>query len=219
MKIIIVGGGQVGSYLASLLLSNGHEIRIIEHRQKVFEKLKRELPAETLLFGNGSDPVLLTKAGIGSANVVAAVTGSDEINLVVSTLAKMEFGVPRVVARVNNPKNNWLFNSGMGVDVGLNQADLMAHFVVEEMNLKDMFTILKLNRGDYSIVQMKVQPSAKAVNQPLKDLSIPQKTVLIAITRDGATLIPKGDTQILVDDEILALTDEDSRIKLEEIFG
>ena len=161
----------------------------------------------------------MEKAGIASADVVAAVTGADEINLVVSTLAKMEFGVPRVVARVNNPKNAWLYNSGMGVDVAVNQADVVAHFVVEEMNLTDMFTILKLNRGDYSIVQVKVQQNSKAANKLLKDLSIPKATLLIAITRDGLLMIPKGDTQILVDDEILALTDEASRKKLEEIFN
>ncbi|MBE6829705.1 TrkA family potassium uptake protein [Clostridium sp. KNHs216] len=219
MKVIIIGGGQVGSYLATLLLSNGHEIRVIEHRESVFHKLEKELPHETLVFGNGSDPEVLESVGIASANVVAAVTGADEINLVVSTLAKMEFGVPRVVARVNNPKNAWLFNSGMGVDIGVNQAELMAHFVVEEMNMKDMFTLLKLNRGDYSIVQMKVQPNSKAANQLLKDLSIPKKTVLIAITRDSSTLIPKGDTQILEDDDILALTDDASRAELKEIFS
>jgi K+ transport systems, NAD-binding component len=219
MNVIIIGGGQVGSYLASLLYSNGHEVRIIEHREHVFEKLEKELPKETLIFGNGSDPDVLKKAGIADANVVAAVTGEDEINLVVSTLAKMEFGVPRVVARVNNPKNAWLFNDIMGVDIGVNQAEIMAHFVVEEMDLKDMFTLLKLSRGDYSIVQMQVQPDAEAVNHLLKDLSIPKKTVLIAITRDESTLIPKGDTQILEGDAILALTDEASRAELRGIFG
>ncbi len=131
----------------------------------------------------------------------------------------MEFGVPKVVARVNNPKNAWLYNSSMGVDVGVNQADLMAHFVVEEMDLEDMFTILKLKRGDYSIIQMKVAESARAANQLLKNLSIPKKTVLIAITRDDALVIPKGDSQILVGDDILALTDEGSRKELKEIFG
>ena len=216
MKVIIIGGGQVGSYLASLLLSNGYEIRLIEQHEKVYNKLEKEFPHESLILGSGSDPQVLEKAGITSANVVAAVTGADETNLVVSTLAKMEFGVPRVVARVNNPKNAWLYNREMGVDIGINQADLMAHFVVEEMDLKDMFTILKLNRGNFSIVQIKVQPNAKAANQLLKDLSIPQDTILIAITRDESLLIPKGDTQILVDDDILALTSEVSRKELKK---
>ena len=218
MKVIIIGGGQVGAYLASLLLSNGYEIWLIEHSEDVYNKLEKELPHESLILGSGSNPQVLEKAGITSADVVAAVTGADETNLVISTLAKMEFGVPRVVARVNNPKNAWLYNSEMGVDIGINQADLMAHFVVEEMDLKDMFTILKLNRGNSSIVQMKVQPNAKAANQLLKNLSIPQDAILIAITRDESLLIPKGDTQILVDDEILALTSEVSGKELEGIF-
>jgi len=219
MKVIIIGGGQVGSYIASLLLSNGHEIRVIENRENTFKKLAEKLPHESLIFGNGSDPNILEQAGIASANVVAAVTGADEINLVVSTLAKMEFGVPRVIARVNNPKNTWLYNSGMGVDVCVNQADIMAHLVVEEMNLKDMFTLLEFNRGGYSIIQMKVQPNAKASNTLLKDLSISQNTVLIAIKRDDALLIPKGDTRILQDDDILALADKSGLEELENIFG
>lgn len=219
MKVIIVGGGQVGTYLASLLHSNGHEVRVIEYREKNFRKLERELPKEILIYGYGSDPEVLEKAGIADADVLAAVTAEDEINLVVSTLAKMEFGVPRVVARVNNPKNAWLYNGGMGVDVGVNQADLMAHFVVEEMDLEDMFTLMKLNRGDYSIVQIKVDSSAKATNQEIKNLSIPKKAVLVAITRNGEILVPKGDTQILVDDEIMLLTNEESRKELKAIFG
>lgn len=219
MKVIIVGGGQVGSYLASLLLSNGHEIRIIDHREKIYNKLLKEFPPETLIFGNGTDPELLETAGISSANVLAAVSAQDEINLVVSTLAKLEFGVPRVIARVNNPKNAWLYNSGMGVDVCVNQADLIAHLVVEEMDLANMFTILKLKHGEYSIVQTKVGHNAKAANQLLKDLDIPKKAVLISITRNESLLIPKGDTKILVDDDILILTDEASRKVLKEIFG
>jgi trk system potassium uptake protein len=141
MKVIIVGGGQVGSYIASLLLTSGHEICVIENREKIFKKIEKELLANTLIFGSGSDPEILESAGVASANVVAAVTGSDEVNLVVSTLAKLEFGIQRVVARVNNPKNAWLFNGGMGVDVGINQAEILAHFVVNEMCIKDIFNV------------------------------------------------------------------------------
>lgn len=219
MKVVIVGGGQVGTYLASLLLSNGHDIRLIEHREKNYNKLMKELPSEILINGNPSDPVILEKAGIETADVVAAVSDADEINLVVSTLAKMEFGVPRVIARVNNPKNAWLYNSGMGVDIPVNQADLISHLVAEEMDLEEMFTIMKIKKGDYSIVQMKVASVATAVNKMLKDLTIPKKTVLIAITRDDSTIIPKGDTQIFAGDEVLALTDEESRKELVTIFG
>ncbi|MFT4007899.1 MAG: TrkA family potassium uptake protein [Lacrimispora sp.] len=219
MKVIVIGGGQVGSYLASLLISNGHEVKVVEHREKVFAKLEKEFPKEMLLFGNGSDPAVLEKAGINEAQAAAAVTGADEVNLVVSTLAKMEFAVPRVIARVNNPKNKWLFNPTMGVDVGVNQADIMGHFVMEEMDLKSMFTLFKLNRGDYSIVQINVSENAPAEEKLVKNLAIPQKTVLIAINRQSKTIIPKGDTKIMAGDEILLLTDDDSRKVLNDMFG
>lgn len=219
MKIIIIGGGQVGSYLSSLLWSNGHDLQVIEHRKVVYDSLLKQLPADRVLLGNGSDPAVLEKAGITSAEVVAAVTEADEINLVVSTLAKMEFGVPRVVALVNNPNNSWLYNSGMGVDVGVNQAEVMAHIVVEEMSLNDMFTILKLSRGNYSIIQMQVHQNAKAVARRLKELPLSRDMLLIAIMRGEALIIPKGDTPILAGDEILALADEAGRSTLEEILS
>ena len=219
MKIIIIGGGQVGSYLSSLLWSNGHDLLVIEHRKVVYDSLLKQLPADRVLLGNGSDPAVLEKAGITSAEVVAAVTEADEINLVVSTLAKMEFGVPRVVALVNNPNNSWLYNSGMGVDVGVNQAEVMAHIVVEEMSLNDMFTILKLSRGNYSIIQMQVHQNAKAVARRLKELPLSRDMLLIAIMRGEALIIPKGDTPILAGDEILALADEAGRSTLEEILS
>ena len=218
MKVIIIGGGQVGSYLATLLLSNGHEVRLIEQSEKTYNKLLKEMPSEILILGNESDPEILKKAGIESADVVAAVSGADETNLVVSTLAKMEFRVPRVVSMVNNPKNAWLYNGQMGVDVCVNQAEIIAQLVVEDMDLKDMFTILKLNSGNYSIIQINVAEDAKAANQYIKDLLIPKETVFISITRNGSVLIPKGATLILVGDEILALTDAASQKILKEIF-
>jgi trk system potassium uptake protein len=219
MKVIIIGGGQVGSYIASLLIAGGHEIKVIENRELIFKKLENELPHEVLIFGSGTNPQTLEAAGIASANVVAAVTGFDEVNLVVSTLAKLEFGVPRVVARVNNPKNAWLYNAGMGVDVAVNQADLMAHFIVEEMAITDVLTLLKLNRGDYSIVQINVHENSKAKDQLLKNLSIPSGMVFIAITRDQSVLIPKGDTKILAGDEILLLTNSECRKLLDAMFA
>jgi trk system potassium uptake protein TrkA len=219
MKVIIVGGGKVGIYIANLLLSNGHQVKILENNVRYHAKVVRELPNEIIYQGNATDPQVLEEVGIEEADVLAAVSDEDEKNLVVSTLAKMEFGVPKVIARVNNPKNAWLFNQGMGIDVGVNQADIMAHLVVEEMNLENMLTLMKLNNGDYSIVQMSVAQSAKAANKLLKELSIPKKAVIISITREGALLIPKGDSQILVGDEILMLTDELSRKELQEMFG
>lgn len=132
MKVIIVGGGQVGAFVARTLLDENHEVMIIEQHPVIFEHLEQEFPKDILLFDSGSNPEVLEKAGIAQVDAIAAITGQDEVNLVVSTLAKFEFGVPRVVARVNNPKNEWLFTPLMGVDHRVNQAEIMAQKIVHE---------------------------------------------------------------------------------------
>jgi len=219
MNVIIVGGGQVGTYIANILLKNNCSVKVIENRNSAYEKLKTDIPLENIVLGNGSDPNVLEAAGIGKADVVAAVTGADDTNLVVSTIAKFEFGVSRVIARVNNPKNAWLFHLGMGVDVGLNQADLMAHLVVEEIDLTNMLTLMKLKRGNYSIVQVKADSQSGIINQPVKDLRMPENAVLIAIYRGNDVLIPHGSTVILGDDEVLAFADEDAQVVINKLFG
>ena len=219
MKVIIIGGGQVGVYIANLLLNNNCSVKVVENRENVFAKLQNDLPTENIVRGNGTDPAVLESVGIADADVVVAVTGADEINLVASTIAKFEFAVPRVIARVNNPKNAWMFNASMGIDVGLNEADLMAHLVVEGIDLKNIMTLLKINRGDYSIVQVHVEPHSEAVNKVIKDLIIPANAVLIAISRGNETIIPRGDTVIYGNDSILALADEKSQIAINKLFS
>ena len=147
MNVLVVGGGKVGLYLASLLLGEGHKVKLIEVREDEIDHLRKELPLEVVVWGSGSDPNVLEAAGIRQTQVVAAVTGDDETNLVVTSLARFEFKVGRTIGRVNNPKNAWLFTNVMGVDVALNQADLMARLIREEMSLGDMMTLLKLRKG------------------------------------------------------------------------
>ena len=219
MKVIIIGGGQVGSYIANILLNNNCAVKVIDNRERILAKLKRDFPIDTIVFGNGTDPNILESSGIAEADVVAAVTGADETNLVASTIAKFEFGVSRVIARVNNPKNAWLFNPGMGVNVGLNQADLMAHLVVEEIDFKNMLTLMKINRGSYSIVQAKVDDQSRAVHRAVKDLAIPVNSVLIAIYRGKDVIIPHGDTIIYSGDNILAFADEGTQVMINELFN
>ena len=219
MKVIIIGGGQVGAYIADLLLKSDCLVKVIENRENVLDKLERELPHDVIIRGSGTEPNVLEFAGIADADVVAAVTGADETNLVASTIAKFEFAVPRVIARVNNPKNSWLFDSGMGVDVRISQADLMAHIVVEQMDLKNMLTLMKISTGDCSIVQLAVDAASEAVGRPVKDMIIPQDSLLIAILRGNDVIIPRGDTIVCANDKILALTDEDSQVVLNKLFG
>ena len=205
MFVIIVGGGNTGSYLAKLLLDAGHKVRVIEERPILLEKLKAELPDDTIIAGDGSSPVILEQAGVMHANVLAAVTGSDDTNLVITSLARFEFNVPRIIGRVNNPKNAWLFTSEMGVDVSLNQADILSHLVAEEMSLGDMMTLLKLRRGEFSLIEEKVHPESVAANKSLRELTLPAESTIVAIIRKNQLIIPRGDTVLLPADEVLAL--------------
>lgn len=204
-RVLVVGGGKVGTYLASLLLANGYNVTVIEGRSEEIPRLRQNLPADVHVQGNGTDPHVLEAAGIREADVVAAVSRADETNLVITSLARFEFNVPRTIARVNNPKNAWLFTPEMGVDVALNQADLMAHLIAEEMSLGDMMTLLKLRRGQYSIVENRVNPRAVAAGKPVRELDLPHECVLTAIFRGGELIIPRGETILQPDDEVLAL--------------
>lgn len=219
MKVIIVGGGQVGAYLASLLMERGHEIKIIDERDSRIPILKRTLPENCVIHGNGADPKILEAAGIRSANVVAAVTGADETNLVVATLSRLEYGVGRVIGRVNNPKNAWLFTSIMGVDAALNQADLMARLVAEEMTMGDMMTLLKLHGGQYSLVERIVDPSSTVIGKKIRDINLPIECVLVAIIRDSELLIPRGDTVLIANDKIVAITHISKLQMLADMLG
>jgi trk system potassium uptake protein TrkA len=219
MFVIVVGGGNTGSQLAKLLLEAGHTVHVIDERPIILEKLAMEVPPEVIIHGDGSSPTVLEKAGIQKAQVLAAVTGSDETNLVVTSLGKFEFNVPRVIARINNSKNAWLFTPEMGVDVSLNQAEILAKLTVEEMSLGDMMTMLKLRRGKFSLVEEKIFPRAQAVGIAVKDLNLPLNCIISGIIRHGEIIIPRGVTVLEEGDETLALVDDSAREQLAKILG
>jgi trk system potassium uptake protein TrkA len=219
MFVIIVGGGKTGSQLAIQLLSEGHRVRLVEDRQTVLERLKEELPPEVVFAGDGSSPNVLEAAGISQAQVLAAVTGEDETNLVVTTLARFEFNVPRIIARVNNPKNAWLFNDEMGVDVALNQADILAKLIIEEMSLGDMMTLLKLRKGEFSIVEEKVHPEAVVAGKALREIKLPPSCVFVAVIRKGQLIVPSGATVLQAVDEVIALVHAAQVARLAELLG
>ena len=219
MYVIIVGGGKTGSQLATQLLSEGHRVRLIEDRPNILERLRAELPEEVVFFGDGSSPAVLEAAEVDKAQVLAAVTGEDETNLVVTSLARFEFNVPRIIARVNNPKNIWLFNEGMGVDVALNQADILANLIAEEMSLGDMMTLFKLRRGEYSIVEEKIHPEAVVVGKPLREVDVPPNCVFVAIIRRGQLIVPTGGTTLEPVDEVIALVHTSQAVKLAELLS
>lgn len=219
MYVIIVGGGRTGSQLAQKLIEEGHTIRLIDHRANVLERLRQEMPQEVVVAGDGSSPTTLETAGIHLAQVLAAVTEEDEANLVITSLAKFEFGVPRVIARVNNPKNAWLFNTEMGVDVALNQADILATLIAEEMSLGDMMTLLQLRKGEYSVVEEKVHPEAAVVGKALKEITLPPQCRFIAILRKGVLIVPDGEATLGPVDEVIALVHSSQVTKLAALLG
>jgi len=219
MSVIVIGGGKVGTRLASLLLAEGHKVKVIEVRREEIERLEDELSKEAVLHGSGTDPNVLEAAGIRQAQVLAAVSGDDEVNLVAASLARFEFSVPRIIGRVNNPKNAWLYTAEMGIDVALNQADLMAHLVAEEMSLGDMMTLLKLRKGQFSLVEEKVDPTSPAAGRPLRDLHLPEECVLAAIIRKGQLIIPRGDVVLQPADEVLAVVHASKAAALAALLG
>jgi len=218
MKVIIVGGGQVGAYIAQTLIKNKIDVKVIENRQNVFDKLTKDLPNEVIIQGDGTSHEMLMAAGITNCDIMVAVSGADETNLVVSTLAKFEYGVPKVIARVNNPKNEWMFDMQMGVDIKLNQANLVSRIIVENMDFVNFETLLSLATGDYSIIKIKVQPQSKAVNLAIKDLKLPARSLLVAINRKTEVILPKGDVVIAPEDDIIAFVHETEKPLVTSIF-
>jgi trk system potassium uptake protein TrkA len=219
MKVIIVGGGKVGSHLASRLLTANHQVKVIESRVGEVRYLHDSLPNGTVVPGSGTDPAILEAAGIREVDVMAAVTGVDETNLVATSLARFEFGVSRTIARVKDPRNEWMFTQVMGVDVALSQASIMASLIAEEMSLGNMMTLLKLSKGEYSLVEEKVHPAATAAGTRVVDLRLPTECILAGVIRDGKLIIPHGDTVLHPGDEVLAVVHVSQTGQLASILG
>jgi trk system potassium uptake protein len=207
MFVLIVGGGRTGTKLAQMLLAQKHEISVIENRPDVLMRLHREIPTEVIFQGSAIDHFILENAGIRKAHVLAACSSSDADNLIVCFLARNNYQVPRTIARVNDPRNAWLFDQKFYVDVALNHSEVMAGLIEEEMSLGDMMTLLKLRRGEYSLVEEKIAEGATVIGKAIKDLSLPENCVIAGIIRRGKVVIPKGNTIFEINDEVLAITD------------
>ena len=218
MKVMIIGGGKVGTYLANYLLNEKHEVKLIELREEETPRILQDIPRSALVIGSGTNPDVLETAGIRNMNVVAVVTGIDEVNLVAASLARFEFMVPRIIARINHPKNAWMFNESMGVDVALNQADLMAALIAEEMSLGDMVTLHKLRKGKFDLVEEKVAPNAFAIGKRLADLNLPNQSTILAVLRKGELIIPHGDLVFQTADEVLAIVHQTQKKDLAHLF-
>jgi trk system potassium uptake protein len=214
MFVFIAGGGRTGAQLAADLIAQNYQVRLLEHRRELLSRLHHELPTEVIYEGQAADPSILRDAGLDKAQVLVACTNDDSINLVLCYLARTIFKVKRTVARINNPRNAWLFDKNFHVDETINQADVLSHLIQEEMSLGDMMTLLKLRRGRYALVEEKVPAGAKAVGMELKDLGLPEQCVIAAIIRNGQITLPRGTTRLEQFDEVLAITDPEGAKQL-----
>jgi trk system potassium uptake protein TrkA len=206
MNILIVGGGKVGRNLASFLAGQGrHAVVLVELREDTARILATTLPGVRVVEGDGCDPAVLRAAGVEQADAVAAVTGDDEDNLVISLLSKREFRVRRVAARINNPKNAWLFSSRMGVDLPLDAAQQIARGLEADISLGAAVTLMRLREGRATLLELTVAPGSSAIGRAVQALGLPPECVLVAVLRGDAVLIPAGDTVIQAGDQVLAV--------------
>jgi trk system potassium uptake protein TrkA len=219
MKVVIAGGGRSGCFVTAMLVARGDRVRLIEKREDRLAALATQLPADVLVRGNAADPGVLEAAGARHAQVLAAVTDDDETNLVITSLARFEFGVPRTIARVNEPGHAWLFSPVMGVDVALNQAEIMGMLIAEEMSLGDMMTLAKLRKGSYSVVEEKVDPASAAAGRAVAAVGFPADCVLAAVIRKGELLTPRADTVLQAGDEVLAIVHAGSLARFSGLLG
>ena len=216
MRVVISGAGAVGRHLASDLAGRGHTVTLIEQKPDVLETAKEWAPDVEHILGDACEPWVLEKAQLSSADVVVAATGDDEDNLVTALLAKQEYGVPRVLARVNHPGNEWLFNEQWGVDAAVSPPHVLTAMVEEEVTVGDLVRLLPLERGRISIVELTVPAQSPTAGRPLYELRLPPDATIVAIIREGHVVIPQPETVIADGDEVLALTIPESESALRE---
>ena len=218
MFVLIAGGELIGAELTSRLLEQRHRVLLVEDQPAVLERIHRELPTEAIFQGNPASPQSLEEAGIRNAQVFVALTRDDATNLVLCYAANTIYGVPRTIAGINDPRNGWLFNEKFKVNVGLDTTDILAHLIEEETTMGDMMTLLKLRRGQYSLVEQQIPPDAALLGTPIKDLDLPENCVIVALIRKGDLVVPRGSTIFQPNDEVLALTDAKAAEELAHLF-
>ena len=205
MRVVIAGAGAVGRHLASDLAERGHEVLLIDQEPGVIAKADATITGITTLLGDACEPWVLERAELRRADVVVAATGDDEDNLVTSLLAKQEFGVPRVLARVNHPKNEWLFNEQWGVDAAVSPPHVLTAMVEEAVTVGDLVRLLRLEGGRVALVELTLAEGSPTVGRAIYELRLPSDTAVVGILRDGHVVIPQPETVLAAGDEVLAL--------------
>ena len=205
MRVTIAGAGKVGTFIANNLHSSGHEVIVGEQVRAVVERRREVQPEITWEIGDVCEMSFLDRLGLANSDVFVAVTGDDEDNLVASLLAKQEFAVPRVIARVNHPNNEWLFNETWGVDIAVSTPHLLTSLIEEAVSVGSLVRLLQLNRGEAQLVEVTLVAQSPAVGHSLADLAVPRDATIVAVLRDRHVVVPRGDTVLQVDDEVIVL--------------
>jgi trk system potassium uptake protein TrkA len=217
MYTIVVGAGKVGYYLTKSLLEEAHEVLVIEKDPHKCSALTNELGANVLQ-GDGCEASVMARAGMGRADVVIAVTGDDEDNLVVCQVAKHEFNVPRTIARINNPKNERIFHK-LGIDVTVSSTELILSQIERVIPSQSLVHLLTLRGIGISFVELEIPPDSPALERPIRELGIPDDCILPLVIRGGReTIVPYGDTVLQVGDQVIAVTSEASEGTLRHIL-
>lgn len=216
MYVIIVGAGKVGYYLAKTLIQEGHEILVIEKDRKTVENLQEELD-EVIMLGDGCEIRTMTEAGMGRANVVAAVTGDDEDNLVICQMAKRKFGVPRTIARVNDPKNEELFKE-LGIDQAVSSTRVIYNLIEQQIETTQLIPLAALKKGEIEIVEADITETSAVAGMRIGQLDMPPNTLIISVIRDGHAIIPHADTKLRPGDSVIAMIKAEREKELREIF-
>ncbi|MGI8708702.1 MAG: potassium channel family protein [Actinomycetota bacterium] len=217
MRIAIAGAGNVGFYVASDLRAKGHDITLIEQNKQLIEQLREELPINWVE-GDACELYTLDSAVLSSCEVMVAATGDDEDNLVIALLAKQEFAVPRVVARVNHPDNEWLFNESWGVDVAVSTPHLLTSLVEEAVSIGDLVRLLKLEQGKVALMEVTLAPGSPVDGKTVRELDMPPDCTLVAVIRDRHVVPPRGETPLHAGDELLALVAADAEDDLRRLL-
>jgi trk system potassium uptake protein len=218
IRIAIAGAGNVGQHVASDLARRGHDVVIIEENSDLVDSLKKDLSDVNWVVGDACELYTLDAAVLSSCEVCVAATGDDEDNLVISLLAKQEFAVPRVVARVNHPDNEWLFNEGWGVDVAVSTPHLLTSLVEEAVSVGDLVRLLNLEQGKVSLLEVTLAEGSPAEGKTISDLNMPPDCAIVAIVRDRHVFAPRDETSLEAGDEVLALAAAEAEGDLRKAF-
>jgi trk system potassium uptake protein TrkA len=217
MRVAIAGAGNVGRSIALELLGNGHEVLLIEREPRAMKV--DSVPTAEWLLADACELETLVQARVQTCQVVVAATGDDKVNLVVSLLAKTEFGVDRVVARVNHPKNEWLFNESWGVDVSVSSPRLLAAVVEEAVSVGDLVRLLTFKKGGANLVELTLADDAPLVGKLIGNVPWPPDSALVAVLRDGRVVLPTPDAALEAGDELLLVATSEVEDELDVLLS